>query len=100
MNELELFHCKLALELHMPLVSVLKLPAWEMRRWQEYFSENMFTEDRLVYQLAQIANIVYNANSENPAKLTDFIFGYKTPREDPDVLNTKLETLHMVLGGQ
>jgi hypothetical protein len=99
MNELEKFNCRLALELHIPIVEVLNLPAWEIRRWQEYFSENMFTEDRVVYQLALIANIIYNVNSEKPANISDFIIGYKTPTEEPEVVNSKLETLRGIIGG-
>jgi hypothetical protein len=99
-NDLEKFHCRLALELHLPLVAVLNLPAWEIRRWQEYFSENLFTKDREEFYLAQIAYILYNSNSEEKAELSDFIWKPKPVRDDPDVLNEKLEALRGLIGGK
>jgi len=99
-NELEKFFCKLALELHIPLIAVLKLPAWEIRRWQEYFSENLFAKDREEFYLAQIAYILYNSNSEEKAELSDFIWKFKPVRDDPDVLNEKLEALRGLIGGK
>lgn len=100
MNELEKFLCRLALELHLPLVAVLNLPASEIRRWQEYFSENLFTADREAFYLAQIAYILYNSNSEEKAELSAFMWKYVPVRDDPDVLNEKLEALRGLIGGK
>jgi len=99
MNELEKFHCKLAIELGLPLIAVLNLPAWEIYRWQEYFSENMFTQDRLAYQLALIATLFYNANTEEKAELMDFLIKFQPVRDDPETLIAKLESLRGLLGG-
>lgn len=100
MNELEKFHCRLAIELHLPLIAVLNLPAWEIHRWREYFSENLFTADREAFYGAQIAYILYNSNSEDKAELSEFLWKYKPVRDDPDVLNEKLEALRGLIGGK
>lgn len=99
MNDIEKFLCKLALELHMPLIEVHNLPLWEIRRWQEYFSETPFTSDRVEHQLAQIAFILYNANSSKPLDFDDFLLmKRKSEKEDRDTIITKLEMLRVMFG--
>lgn len=90
--------CKLAIELHMSLVEVRNLPAEEIRRWQEYFSKHMFTNDVMQYQLAEIAYLFYVANSGKEAKITDFIPSYQTPKDNPETVIQKLEILRSIFG--
>lgn len=98
MNNLEEFMCKLAIELHLPLVEVLNLPASEIHRWQEYFSKNLFTADRVEYQLAQIAFIIYNANSSKKLDFDDFIPKRKPIRDSEEMIVSKLEMLRVLFG--
>jgi hypothetical protein len=98
MNSLEEFHCKLAIELHMSLVEVLNLPAWELKRWHEYFSTHPFTNDVFEYQLAQISYILYNSYSSERAELQDFIPKLAPQRDSQEVLREKLEVLRTIFG--
>ncbi len=98
MNALEEFNCKLAIELHKTLVEILNLPAWEIKRWQEYFKTHPFTTDIVQYQLAQIAFIIYSANSTEKASFEDFIPKMVGQRDSQEVLQEKLEVLKTLFG--
>lgn len=100
MNNIELFNCKLAQELGVPLSVVLNLPSSEILRWHEYFSEHMFSIDRLEFQLAQIACIIFNVNSKKHLGISSFIPNLKKKLDTPDEVNNKLEVLRGLIGNK
>jgi hypothetical protein len=100
MNNTELFHCKLAQELGMPLTVVLNLPASEILRWQDYFREHMFSVDRLELQLATIACLIHNTNYKQQLGISDFIPNLKKTPQTPSQVVNKLEVLRGLIGNR
>lgn len=100
MNNTELFNCKLAQELGVPLIVVLNMPGSEILRWREYFSEHMFSIDRLEFQLAQIACIIYNVNSKKQLGISSFIPNLKKALDTPEQVVNKLEVLRGIIGNK
>jgi hypothetical protein len=99
LNPTETFLCKLAIELGMSLTEVWNLPATEIHRWQRYFSEHLFSEDRQEYQLAMLALILHNVYFDNKAELKDFIPHIEHKQTKEEVI-TRLEMLRAVIGSE
>lgn len=99
MNTLEKFHCRLALELRVPLTTVLNMSVSELRRWREYFNETPFSSDKEEYLFAQIAALIFNTHYVEKRNTKDFLPWIIKNAERDEAVNTKLEILRAYLGG-